>query len=87
MGWNTLNIKNKPPIFNGIGAESYFYFVHSFYVAPEDEGIIAATTDYGINFTSMVWKDNIFAMQFHPEKSQELGLKVLKGYGDFVKKA
>ena len=53
---------------------------------PEDEGIIAATTDYAINFTSMVWKDNIFAMQFHPEKSQELGLKILKGYGDFVKR-
>ncbi|TAL22563.1 MAG: imidazole glycerol phosphate synthase subunit HisH [Nitrospirae bacterium] len=87
MGWNTLDIKKKPPIFNGIDDKSYFYFVHSFYVVPEDKDIIAGTTDYGVNFTAMVWKDNIFATQFHPEKSQELGLKILKGYGDFVRKA
>lgn len=87
MGWNTLDIKKKPPIFTGIEDKAYFYFVHSFYVVPEDKDIIAGTTDYGVNFTAMVWKDNIFAMQFHPEKSQELGLKILKGYGDFVKKA
>ena len=87
MGWNTLDIKKKPPMFDGIADKSYFYFVHSFYVVPEDKDIIAGTTDYGVNFTAMVWKDNIFAMQFHPEKSQELGLKILKGYGDFVNKA
>lgn len=87
MGWNTFTIKRKPIIFNGIEDSQYFYFVHSFYVVPEDKGIIAATTDYGVNFTSVVWKDNVFAMQFHPEKSQELGLKILKGFGDFVKKA
>ncbi|MEK6581730.1 MAG: imidazole glycerol phosphate synthase subunit HisH [Nitrospirota bacterium] len=87
MGWNTLDIKKKPPMFDGIADKSYFYFVHSFYVVPEDKDIIAGTTDYGVNFTAMVWKDNIFAMQFHPEKSQELGLKILKGYGEFVKKA
>ncbi len=80
MGWNTLNIKKKPPVFDGIEDSSYFYFVHSFYVAPEDEGIIAATTDYGISFTSMVWKDNVFAMQFHPEKSQRPGFKLLKNF-------
>ena len=79
--------KKKPPMFDGIADKSYFYFVHSFYVVPEDKDIIAGTTDYGVNFTAMVWKDNIFAMQFHPEKSQELGLKILKGYGEFVKKA
>lgn len=87
MGWNTLDIKKKPPMFDGIADKSYFYFVHSFYVVPEDKDIIAGTTDYGVNFTAMVWKDNVFAMQFHPEKSQELGLKILKGYGDFVRKA
>ncbi len=87
MGWNTLDIKKKPPIFDGIEDKSYFYFVHSFYVVPEDKDIIAGTTEYGVNFTAMVWKDNVFAMQFHPEKSQELGLKILKGYGDFVNKA
>jgi imidazole glycerol-phosphate synthase subunit HisH len=87
MGWNNLNIVKKPPILSEITDNSFFYFVHSFYVLPEDKGIIAGTTDYGITFTSMVWKDNIFATQFHPEKSQELGLKILKGFGDFVEKA
>ncbi len=87
MGWNTVRLLGKPPIFDGIKDESYFYFVHSYYVAPDDEGIIAGTTDYGMTFTSMVWKDNIIATQFHPEKSQETGLKILKNFGDFVKKA
>lgn len=87
MGWNNVNIAKKPPLFNSVPDKSFFYFVHSFYVAPEDKGIIAATTEYGLAFTSMIWKDNIFATQFHPEKSQELGLKILKGFGDFVKKA
>lgn len=87
MGWNTLSIRKMPPILSEIPAESFFYFVHSFYVVPEDESIIAATTDYGVSFTSMIWKDNIFATQFHPEKSQTLGLKILAGFGEFVKKA
>jgi glutamine amidotransferase len=87
MGWNTVRLLGKPPIFDDIKDESYFYFVHSYYVAPDDEGIIAGTTDYGMTFTSMVWKDNIIATQFHPEKSQETGLKILKNFGDFVKKA
>jgi glutamine amidotransferase len=87
MGWNNANIKRRPPIFDGIPDESYFYFVHSFYVVPDDPDIVATTTEYGSEFTSMVWKDNIFATQFHPEKSQELGLKILKGFSDFVKKA
>lgn len=87
MGWNNVRIVRRPPILDGIPDESYFYFVHSFYVAPQDKGIVATTTEYGSEFTSMVWKDNIFATQFHPEKSQELGLKILKGFGEFVKKA
>jgi glutamine amidotransferase len=87
IGWNTLNIIKKPPILDGIEDKSYFYFVHSFYVVPESKEIVACTTDYGITFTSMIWKDNIFAVQFHPEKSQESGLKVLKGFGEFVKRA
>ncbi len=86
MGWNTVSLLKKPPIFDGIKDESYFYFVHSYYVAPDDAGIIAGTTDYGTTFTSMVWKDNIIATQFHPEKSQETGLKILKNFGDFVKR-
>jgi len=87
MGWNTVKLLKNPPIFDGINDESYFYFVHSYYVAPDDAGITAGTTDYGMTFTSMVWKDNIIATQFHPEKSQETGLKILKNFGDFVKKA
>lgn len=86
MGWNTVKIINRPPILSEMEDNAFFYFVHSFYVVPEDKEIIAATTDYGTTFTSMVWKDNVFATQFHPEKSQELGLKVLAGFGKFVKK-
>ena len=84
MGWNTAKIERRPPIFDGIPDESYFYFVHSFYVAPADESIVAATTRYGMDFVSMVWKDNVFATQFHPEKSQESGLKILRGFNSFV---
>lgn len=86
MGWNTVTIEKRPPVFDGIDDNSYFYFVHSFYVVPEDTAIISGTTDYNGRFTSMVWKDNVFATQFHPEKSQELGLKILKGFGEFVRK-
>lgn len=86
MGWNQINIKNNSPLFRGIPDKSYFYFVHSFFVVPEDNSVIAATTDYGVEFTSAVCKDNIYAVQFHPEKSQDLGLRLLKNFGDIVKK-
>mgnify|MGYP001559861456 FL=1 len=84
MGWNELTIQKQNPLLNGIKDKTYFYFVHSFYVAPEDSSIIAATTDYGLNFTSMVWEDNIFAVQFHPEKSQAAGLRLLENFGRIV---
>jgi glutamine amidotransferase len=84
MGWNQLNIKNNNPLFNGIPDKSYFYFVHSYYVAPEDEKIIATTTDYGVEFTSSVQVDNIYAVQFHPEKSQTLGLRLLGNFSKVV---
>jgi glutamine amidotransferase len=84
MGWNQLNIKKDNPLFYDIPDKSYFYFVHSYYVAPDDPSIVATTTDYGIEFTSSVWKDNIFAVQFHPEKSQKLGLRLLKNFSDIV---
>ena len=84
MGWNTANIVRRPPILKELPDNSYFYFVHSFYVVPEDENIVAVRTNYGIDFVSMVWKDNVFATQFHPEKSQEAGLKILKGFKNFV---
>jgi len=87
MGWNNITISRRSPLLNGIEDEAFFYFVHSFYVVPSDTDIIATTTDYGVRFTSMIWKDNIFATQFHPEKSQEVGLRILKNFGDFSKKA
>ena len=87
MGWNTVNIRKRPPIFEDIHDNSYFYFVHSYFVAPADPAVIAGTTDYGISFTSMIWKENIVATQFHPEKSQETGLRILRNFGDWVKKA
>jgi len=85
MGWNQINIK-KPdmPIFQDIQDGSYMYFVHSYYVQPEDESVIAATTDYGIDFTSIIAKDNLFATQFHPEKSQKIGLQMLRNFGKFM---
>lgn len=84
MGWNELNIKTSTPLFNEIPDKSYFYFVHSYYVVPDDEGIISTTTDYGVEFTSSVCKDNVYAVQFHPEKSQTLGLQMLRNFGNIV---
>ncbi len=86
MGWNNVSLRKRPPVFGDIPDNSFFYFVHSYYVVPQDESIIASTTDYGVGFTSMVWKDNVFATQFHPEKSQGLGLKILAGFGRFAAK-
>jgi glutamine amidotransferase len=87
MGWNNVKILRRPPIFEGIEDEAFFYFVHSYYVVPDNHEVVATTTEYGVTFTSMVWQDNIFATQFHPEKSQEAGLKILRNFGDFVEKA
>ncbi|KPK31170.1 MAG: imidazole glycerol phosphate synthase subunit HisH [Nitrospira bacterium SG8_35_1] len=86
MGWNTITIRKENPLFKGIPDKSYYYFVHSYYVAPEDDTIVATTTDYGVEFTSSVWQGNVFAVQFHPEKSQSLGLRLLKNFGDIVSK-
>ena len=82
MGWNQLAIRRRPPVFAGIEDGTNVYFVHSFYVKPDDESVVAATTGYGIEFCAAVWKDNIVATQFHPEKSQETGLKILKNFGE-----
>ncbi len=80
MGWNNIKIKKRVPILKDIPDNSYFYFVHSYYVIPDDKNISATITEYGTKFTSSVWKDNIFACQFHPEKSQQLGLTILKNF-------
>jgi glutamine amidotransferase len=81
MGWNSLSLKKNIPLFNTIEDGSFFYFVHSYYVVPDDAAVIASTTSYGIDFTSSIQKDNIFACQFHPEKSQQLGLHMLRNFG------
>ena len=82
MGWNSISVKRRPPVLADVPDDSYFYFVHSFHVVPEDTGVIATSTDYGFEFVSSIWKDNIFATQFHPEKSQALGLSILKRFGE-----
>jgi len=84
MGWNKITIHKQSPVLAGIPDGSYFYFVHSYYVKPEDPGVVATSTDYGVEFTSSVWKDNIFACQFHPEKSQQLGLSILRNFGKLI---
>ena len=83
MGWNALSFKKTIPIFKNIEKGSFFYFVHSYYVVPDEEAVIATTTSYGTDFTSSIQKDNIFACQFHPEKSQQVGLQMLKNFGTF----
>jgi imidazole glycerol-phosphate synthase subunit HisH len=80
MGWNQVVFKKDVPIFKGIEDGSYFYFVHSFYVAPSTEEDVAAETDYGIRFVCAVAHENVFATQFHPEKSQSRGLQILRNF-------
>tara|TARA_Y100000310_G_scaffold322129_1_gene380755 strand:- start:244 stop:840 length:597 start_codon:yes stop_codon:yes gene_type:complete len=80
IGWNSIKIQKDSKLLKGIKNNSYFYFVHSYYVQPADNSIILTKTNYGIDFTSGIESDNIFAVQFHPERSGELGLKVLKNF-------
>jgi len=80
MGWNEVVFRKDVPIFRGIPSGTYFYFVHSYYVAPTESSDVAAETQYGIEFTCAIARDNIFAVQFHPEKSQESGLKILSNF-------
>ena len=81
MGWNQVNIQSDCPLFKGIADRSNWYFVHSFFVDPQDKDITAAVTTYGVSFTSSIWKDNVVACQFHPEKSQAVGLQLIKNFG------
>jgi glutamine amidotransferase len=81
IGWNQLDIvKSNCPIYDGIPSGSYVYFVHSYFPQPVDKSIVATETNYGAPFASSVWRDNVFATQFHPEKSQETGLRLLKNF-------
>ncbi len=80
MGWNTVEIERDVPMLQGIGSGDFFYFVHSYYVIPEETEWISTRTSYGISFVSSIFKENIFATQFHPEKSQHKGLRILENF-------
>lgn len=82
MGWNEIQIKKKVPLLNGLPDNSFMYFVHSYYVIPSQNDIIATETVYGTTFVSMISMGNFFATQFHPEKSQRYGLIILKNFGE-----
>ena len=82
MGWNQINIIKKSPLLKGIPDKSFFYFLHGYYAKPTDAEIVSATTDYFVKYTSMVEKANIFGVQFHPEKSGEMGLRMLNNWVD-----
>jgi glutamine amidotransferase len=82
MGWNELTIRRRPPILEGVPEGTHVYFVHSYYVVPADASVIATETCYHQPFTSMIWRGNLFATQFHPEKSQTMGLRILKNFAE-----
>lgn len=83
MGWNEARIKRRSPIQDGITDGAHFYFVHSYYVVPEDRNLVALESDYPDPFCAMIWRDNLFATQFHPEKSQADGLRLLKNFAEY----
>lgn len=80
MGWNALQIQKRAPHLEGVKDGAQVYFVHSYYPVPSDPDVVATTTDYGVTFASSVWQDNVFATQFHPEKSQAVGLRILANF-------
>lgn len=82
MGWNSISYSRDCPVFHGIGDEPYVYFVHSYHMKPIDKSIVSATTEYGTEFPIALHKDNIYATQFHPEKSGDIGLKILKNFAN-----
>lgn len=82
IGWNSIKYNKDCPIFQGIRDNPYVYFVHSYYIQPKDTDIICAQTDYGTDLPIAVWRGNVFATQFHPEKSGDVGMKILKNFGN-----
>ena len=85
IGWNEVHFTQPDcPILQGIESGSHFYFVHSYYPQPKDKSIVATRTEYGVNFTSAIWRDNVFATQFHPEKSQKVGLQLLTNFVNLI---
>jgi glutamine amidotransferase len=84
MGWNGVQVRRRVPALESVEDGAYFYFVHSYYPVPQERDIVATTTDYGGEFVSSVSRGNLFACQFHPEKSQKVGLKILHNFGALV---
>ena len=82
MGWNQARMVRRPPLLEGIPDGTYFYFVHSYYVVPREAEVVAIEADYPDPFCAMIWRDNLFATQFHPEKSQADGLRILKNFAE-----
>lgn len=80
IGWNSVHIRQHHPLLDGVPDNAYFYFVHSFYVDPADPADTVGETDYGVNFASIVAHKNVFATQFHPEKSSEIGLRIYRNF-------
>jgi glutamine amidotransferase len=87
MGWNVLRRRGDTPLLAGIEDDAYVYFVHSYYVVPDDPAVSATDTPYGVLFTSSVVRDNVFACQFHPEKSQAVGLRILANFAAIVEQS
>ncbi len=84
IGWNSITVNPDSKLLAAIPSGSYFYFVHSYYVVPTDEAVVAAKTEYGINFVSAIEKGRLFAAQFHPEKSSRIGLQILSNFGEML---
>jgi glutamine amidotransferase len=82
MGWNRCSFKRRAPILEGLADGTFFYFVHSYYAVPEDSNVVMLEADYGQPFCAAVWRDNLFATQFHPEKSQADGLRILQNFAE-----
>ena len=82
MGWNRGGNRHGQPVLDGVADGTFFYFVHSYHVVPEDQSLVAIETDYGQPFCAAVWRENLFATQFHPEKSQAEGLRILKNFAE-----
>ncbi len=84
MGWNQLSIRQRAPLLAGLDSGVHCYFVHSYYVVPSDPTVVATETSYPAPFCSMIWRDNLFATQFHPEKGQQDGLRMLRNFAGIV---
>ena len=80
MGWNQLHLHSPCPLLDGLPERVYTYFVHSYYAIPAEPAVVVASTDYGVEFASVLWRDNLYATQFHPEKSQQWGLRILRNF-------